>query len=341
MRRTRLCFALLFVCYFLSANVLLASDAALVTEKSGDVSATLEGETWQVELADLLPDGVEIKVAADGSLVIVHLATEHEYRFSPTAEAKISLTDVTGEKFTASSVELVSANLTLSQEMTNQTGAVNPERVGVSAAVPAPPPAPARKSLAPSMRMQDDAGAIPETKDAIDSETRENFVGKSESGLSKPLKKKAADLALDREMAEVDASPASDDVALSSGLKLALPMSLFAKICSDESVFAVDSDGGISETRLDYVNEDWVEIEIAFVASAPEKLILKGDKQTIAVAVTAAGVPTVASAWRLEKAGFVYQAAAMWIALQQGGLPAQKVLPHLKRLAGGIIDQNR
>jgi len=306
------------ICSFLSASVLMASDAALVTEKAGDVSATLEGETWQVELADLLPDGVEIKVAADGSLVIVHLQTNHEYRFGPAAEAQISLAGVSGENLASAALELVTADIALSNEMTNQTGAVNPERVSVFAPSAQPEQQAPRKTLAPAMRMQ--KASDEEFPGAMDKE-RVEF--------------DSAGIAARSELFEDSGS------APAVGLKLALPVVAFAKICTDESLLAVKGDG-ISGKSLNYVDTEWVEIQLYHVASAPEKVTLSGDGQSLDVAVTASDAPpTITAAWKLEKSGFLYQAAAMWLSLRQAGLPAAKVAPHLKRLADKISALSR
>ncbi|HNW12772.1 MAG TPA: hypothetical protein PKI71_15515, partial [Candidatus Rifleibacterium sp.] len=124
---------ILAVCYCLMCSVAVrAADVALVTEITGTVQASLAGDEWNVGLAEMLPDGVEVKVSEDGSLVLVHLATNREYRFEPQGNGKITLAGVAGDKISASEIELVSANLNLGREMGNQTGAVDPGRVNVA-----------------------------------------------------------------------------------------------------------------------------------------------------------------------------------------------------------------
>ncbi len=151
---------ILAVCYCLMCSgAVRAADVALVTEITGTVQASLAGDEWNVELAEMLPDGVEVKVSEDGSLVLVHLATNREYRFEPQGNGKITLAGVAGDKISASEIELVSANLNLGREMGNQTGAVDPGRVNVVAqSAPPPPPAaaPAMTAPAPAPKMMDE-----------------------------------------------------------------------------------------------------------------------------------------------------------------------------------------
>ncbi|EKD81495.1 MAG: hypothetical protein ACD_39C01782G0002, partial [uncultured bacterium] len=79
----------------LTGGLLYAGEVALVTDLSGDVTASwlepVAGEDktageergrheWKVELAEMLPAGADIKTASESSLTIVHLTGNVEYR---------------------------------------------------------------------------------------------------------------------------------------------------------------------------------------------------------------------------------------------------------------------
>lgn len=206
---------ILAVCYCLMCSVAVrAADVALVTEITGTVQASLAGDEWNVGLAEMLPDGVEVKVSEDGSLVLVHLATNREYRFEPQGNGKITLAGVAGDKISASEIELVSANLNLGREMGNQTGAVDPGRVNVavqsappppSAAAPAAPAAPApapvpsdemmeerkagpRGSMIPQEEIKDSSSVDGSLESAREVAISSSYKAKSASIARKPLK---------------------------------------------------------------------------------------------------------------------------------------------------------
>lgn len=368
---------ILVLCYCLmAAAVTRAADVALVTEKTGTVQASLAGDEWNVELAEMLPDGVEIKVSEDGSLVLVHLPTNQEYRFAPQASAKLTLAAVTGEKFTASAVELVSADLNLSQSMSNQTGAVEPGRVNVAVqSVPPPPPVVAPGSAAPAPAPSDEmmeerkaapGGSIIPPEEAKDYSAADNYVEPARE-TQKPVKEKF-DLAASGAAPEIDASAdqeAGADAGIaaagSSGenevvlagavpaekfVSLAFPTEVFAKFCSDETGLKVKT-GKYLVSRVNYPADGWVEveIEIAGTENLTGTLSLEGNLASFSVDAAAiavvVGAVSIIEAWKLEKSGNLYQAAAMWLTLQKNGLASKKAAPHLERLKTAILEANK
>lgn len=368
-------------CCLMAAATAWAADVALVTEKTGTVQASLAGDEWNVELAEMLPDGVEIKVSEDGSLVLVHLPTNQEYRFAPQASAKLTLAAVTGEKFTASAVELVSADLNLSQSMSNQTGAVEPGRVNVAVqSAPPPPPAaaPATPAPAPSEKMMDEMKAGPrgsilppeEVKDspsannyaepARETAVPDSYRAKSASIARKPLKEEF-DAAASVEAPEIGTS-ADQEAGADAGIaaagsseneealagaasdapvsRLAFPAEVFAKFCSDETGLKVKTDKYLV-SRVNYPADGWVEVEIEGAENFAGTLNFEGNLATFSVDVVVVGAILIIDAWKLEKSGKLYQAAAMWLALQKSGLAPEKVAPNLKRLKEAILKANK
>ena len=369
-------FAVILVvcCCLLAVATAHAADVALVTEKTGTVQASLAGDEWNVELAEMLPDGVEIKVSEDGSLVLVHLPTNQEYRFEPQATAKLTLAAVTGEKFTASALELVSADLDLSQAMGNQTGAVEPGRVNV-AVQPAPPPAaapvPAPKNMdemkagpRPSMLPQEDPGdsaaadsypeAAREMPPLASDDLKKARIAqkpmKEEFDLATPAAASEIDAIADNETgaaAGITASGSSESEETSAGgasdapvSRLAFPAEVFAKFCSDETGLKVKTDKYLV-SRVNYPVDGWVEVEMEGSGNFAGTLNLEGNIATFSVDVVVVGAILIIDAWKLEKSGRLYQAAAMWLALQKSGLAPEKVAPNLKRLKEAILKANK
>lgn len=373
MFRHRLSWLCLLCCCLLTAGLLGAAEVALVTEKTGSVTATMASDTWEIELAEILQDGVEIKVGSDGSLVIIHLPTNQEYRFAANATANVAMASVTGENFTSTAVQMVSGQVGLGQEMANQTGAVNPERVGVASPAPAPAPSLQRSAniLPPPAVDPNTTGKQPEIlaadssdeakgpvvdpsgNKAIDnfaSQEHEERMDLEKSSLSTqgfaPRKPKNAIIQADKidepsaeAGAQAGASPVAVDEPLAD-MTLALPSEVFARICSDESSFSVAGEK-LTGSRIKYASEGWVEIDIFCEEGFSGNMSLNGNVASMTIEAFAPAIASVAAAWRLEKHGHLYQAAAMWLTLQKDGLPEKKVAPHLKRIKAAILNLNK
>ncbi len=361
-------------CCLIWPAVSRAADVALVTEKTGTVQASLAGDAWNVELAEMLPDGVEIKVSEDGSLVLVHLPTNQEYRFEPQATAKLTLAAVTGEKFTASAVELVSADLNLSQSMSNQTGAVEPGRVNVATPAPPPPPAAVTAAPAPAPAQSDEVmeerkagtrGSMIPQEESKDSSSIDNYAepAREMSGFSARIKarepqkpmKEEFDSAAPVVTPEIDASADQETVLGGSNeseeslagampaekfVSLAFPAEVFAKFCSDETGLKVKTDKDLV-SRVNYPVDGWVAVEISGAENFAGTVSLEGNLASFSVDVVVAGTASIIEAWKLEKSGKLYQATAMWLALQKNGLAPEKAAPHLKRLKAAILEANK
>lgn len=379
MSRTLIFGALLAVFVLFTAGSLFAGDAALVTEVRGTVEAGLADEKWNVELAEMLPDGVEIKVSADGALVLVHLATNREYRFEPDAVAVITAADITGEKFASSSIELVSSKISLTSEMGNQTGAVNPERVGASplraarkpleetpagdsetpaAPVPAPPaqavaPAPAASPApAPSM---DEAGAQSADGMAAEPEVANKSIGALMDSEEMAKENFAAASALERLKKEASQGASASEAGSSAGenreepeedvagpqpgsVVLAMPAEIFAKICSDESTLKVAGEK-LADKVINFPLDQWVAVELIYGTEGYDKSVeLSGNVGSMSIEICAPVKATIVEAWKLEKAGMMYQAAAAWLELHRSGLPAEKIAPHLERIKAKMLE---
>ncbi|NCB39494.1 MAG: hypothetical protein EOM80_12080 [Erysipelotrichia bacterium] len=317
---------------------LYANDVALVTEKTGTVDAQLADETWAVELAEMLPDGVELKVSEDGSLTLVHLQSNIEYRLEANATATLTNAGVTGSNFSSSTIELVSSKIALGQEMQTQTGTTNPERVLNRSLKPSKMPPEATSAGADALRpipkmakhkevMEDSLkNEISMDKSAFDGETgalSEIAVSADQQDLIVP------------ETGEESAAVEAPKALAAPSITLALPTEIFAEICSDEtSLVATGTD--VTASKLAFALEGWVEVEVAFGKDIGKSVVLQGNVGSMTFDIAEVAAPSIAEAWKLEKRGFVHQAAAMWLKLPETSISQKKSAIHLNRLKAAI-----
>ncbi|MDD3147063.1 MAG: hypothetical protein PHD82_07160 [Candidatus Riflebacteria bacterium] len=369
-----------FCCCLLAASPLGAAEVALVTEKKGSVTATMASDTWEVELAEILEDGVEIKVAADGSMVVIHLPTSHEYRFAGDAKAQINIGGVVGEKFSSTALQMVSGKVALSQDMANQTGAVNPERVGVMPeTVPAHAPSqdeimvpPARiRPSRPMPRMPElpsgseititdlsensESGSVTQaselSSDPDDNFDRENRYSDDETAA------RAATQLINKNKTSADDADAGISKKAEDIADLAIDSQKASVVDSASGIYlAMPAEvfnticseetsfnvagDNLSGSRINYETEGWVEIAVDCEAFSGN-LSLNGNLASITFEAFAPLKPSIAAAWKLEKNGNLFQAAGMWLTLQKNGLPVSKVAPHLKRIKAAILKLNK
>ncbi|HPT44323.1 MAG TPA: hypothetical protein PLM07_00320 [Candidatus Rifleibacterium sp.] len=355
---SRITSLVLLFCFILPVSMLAAAEVAMVTDKTGSVQASLAGDKWEVELAEILPDGVEIKVAPDGSLVLIHLPTNQEYRFSADATATISLAAVVGGNFTSSAVELVSSDLALGQNMANQTGAVNPERIVGASAAP-PPPAPARQQeLRPSIsdeglnksaeideKIDKEIGMTPEIAvpqapdepiaDAFETDKPSESESMPDNGAMTAGAAPSSSEAGSLKSEESDNAKAAPAPAVAP-LCFAMPTEVFTGICDAESSFDV-SGAGVSSFSLGSPVDGWCEFSVDYTGAATSTFNLGGNLASMTVAVVVTAEDSIVAAWKLEKSGYLYQAAAMWLNMQKNGLPAARVSLHLKRIKAAML----
>lgn len=400
MLRNRLSGVFIAIFCILSGSGLFAGEVALVTSVKGIVQAELASESWEVEIAEMLPDGVEIKVSSDGSLVLVHLPTSYEYRFSAESSAVISQAGVIGDKFASSAIQLVSSDVNLNREMGNQTGAVNPERVGASslrgsgrpqASAPAPAPVPAPilapppppvgaepmndsfnkgsdfdsgNLIAPEQKPAENLDSIPAASSEKSVElamqemkmSAESAMNEEKARREKTAKDSAASIKSENK-SEVDeeaqeqaassgisgfAADAETDVAgpQAPSVTLAMPAEIFAKICTDETSFKVSGDK-VADKALDFPIEHWVSIKLLYGTEGYDNaIVLNGNVGSMSIEIADPVPATIVAAWKLEKSGRLYQAAALWLELLQTGMPVKNITPHLNRIKAQILNLN-
>lgn len=313
---------------------LYGAEVALVTSLTGSASACIDKESWAVTLAEIFSDGVEIKVGENSSMVIVHMLNNQEYILHAGALASISITEISGDKVEAKALQMVSSDLSLGLDSAHQAGSASVDRsdailsvnksseaddgnapatldssagnnvsgVAPQVSAPAPAPAPSEPREMPKRKMQNVI-----TK----SFSQDNFEEKMESR-------------------ETASGRILDNIVIPE-VKLAIPMEKLAEI--SKSSVITDIVGGSSFSSSEPVN-GWVDINVSIATSTEMLLEIQGELGKFPVKVKAdVAEISMVEAWKLEKAGFLWQAASMWIAIRNADeLSAGKVAIHLKRL---------
>jgi hypothetical protein len=117
MRKTLVLSLFLVLSFF--SSVAYGEDVAMVS--AGIATATLDGQSWAVDIAEMLPENVCLKT--DSGLSLIHLKSNEEYYIKPEIEAKVTADGVEGSDTEGESIKVVSENLELDKAMSNQTGA--------------------------------------------------------------------------------------------------------------------------------------------------------------------------------------------------------------------------
>lgn len=316
---------------------LYGAEVAMVTALTGSASARIENESWAVSLAEIFPDGVEIRVGENSSMIVVHMLNNKEYILTAGSLASISTNGISGEAVEEKPIQMVSSDLSLGIDSTHQAGSASIDRgdailsvnkssetddeyapsaldssagnneSGVAAQSipdPAPPAAPAPRETLEMVKRKAEI-------------SKGNFLAKDSFEEREESGKKAF-------------GRISGNIVLPE-VSLAIPVEMFAGISKTNVI--TDIAGGSDFSSSEPVN-GWVEINVTIATSTEMLLEIQGELGKFPVKVKANVAETsMVEAWKLEKAGFLWQAASMWIAIRNADeLSAGKVAVHLKRL---------
>ena len=132
-----------------------ANEVAMVKELNGKIEANLNGEVWNIELAEMLEVDTKITLLDSKSFVrLIHLNGDKEYQIEGKATAKILSEKIECDRAAESKIKLVSADLGLGLNMQNQAGTVVNDRLFPQAEEEKSPSSLARFSRLPSASMK-------------------------------------------------------------------------------------------------------------------------------------------------------------------------------------------
>lgn len=330
-----------FMC--LISCLLYANDAVLVTDLSGEISAScfepvtgvesVVGEErgridWQVELADMLSAGTRIKTGLGATITLIHLVNNVEYRLGAESQALITDEGVEGQNLSSEPVRLVSTNLGLGSTMQHQVGAVVADQIIIN------------HDLAKELERVPSSNQLVTKKSEtiipaapVDQTTLALSITNAES--SRQQTPGITDISrgqksiIDEDDSMLDSE--SDEQKKELTAAFALPRAIFDKVCSSEQGLQVEG----YDIRYVEAHGGWVDIHcIAPIAGKNFDLNITGDKGYVPVTlhVEVDETPSIALAWRLEESGLLAQAASMWLSMEAAGMDSKKIAVHLKRI---------
>lgn len=330
---TQLVKLIFVICFILTCPVFaMAEDVALVTELFGTATASWQDPAaaedkagkeegrydWQLEVAEMLPAGAEISTGEESSLTIIHLVSNIEYHLGSGSRARLSDLAIEGDAVVSEEeVRLVSTDISLEESMQNQVGAVVADHLHLDI------------NRSPSPSQSNSISVLSELDDQFGNQSFRTVLSSA-----------------DQKKADTEDTPGG--TVLKRGREQSLPKpAIFA--LPIEMVEAMSSKSErlhVKDCQLDIAtnHEGWVEFSMA----APEldqdfAFKLVGDKGTrrLVLHVESSTQPSAHLAWRLEKSGLLAQAAAVWLELQNQGVEATKVTPHLERIKARLLARQK
>lgn len=342
------CKTALLVFFVLLTSVGMTADVAMVV--AGAATAELNQETWQVEIAEMLPENVILTVAADSLLKLMHFATNKEYEIPALAKVKVTADEVEGSDVEGQEIELISGKIEVDASMEQQTGAaygdrhIQAGRKPRASRVPSPSPRPAapprlqpeEKPDANFITQFDKEVKLPEQPEIQSDKIDDEFMPKTVQNDSALVATDLEESSVPRKMPDKKKSEEEKERETVASIGFAVPKSLydtFSKAGADFHFVSPEAGSILSVTH----EHDWVK----FSFSAPTTgiasfsgnfLMTEGD-----FIVTLLNQPNMeakfSNAMALEKNGHFCQAAAMWLELAARLNLDKKVLNmHLQRL---------
>jgi len=119
----------------------LWDEDALITEISGEVTATYEDASWEPNVGEILLGGTTITVGENGTLTMIDMELNQEYHLKPHSEATLGDPYVVTGKFDMFCIETLSEELDLRPEDQEQIVAISSDHITAPGGydIPAPP----------------------------------------------------------------------------------------------------------------------------------------------------------------------------------------------------------
>lgn len=350
---------LLLVCLLFSVSVVCtAEDVAMVV--SGAASAKLGNESWQVELAEMLPAGVLLKVGSAEILKLIHLANDKEYEIPADSEVKIATDSIEGIDFSGKPIEIVTNDLNLGEGMGQQTGAAYLDRN-----TRAREEVVMKEKIQSLFRASSQAQESGPQSEIINNKSLESFDDVSDSSMSgldvgmanstqadeenppaNPIleapKPQSAPAPVDKAKDASSCRPKKAETAQKL-LVFAVPESIAAQFTrkDDDYDYSSEKKAGI----VNFANKgDWVEFFVDGRMDEKENFSIvfaSAEKNfEVPLCVIETSKAKMSDALGLEKQGLYHQAAGTWMELAKRLAISEAALnKHLERLAGKIREK--
>ncbi len=315
---------LLLMVFLFSAVVY--GDVAMVTDLTGTVEASLENSSWSVSLAEILSDGTHVKTGKESSLKIIHMAGNKEYQLGAEKEAVITASGISGENILEKELQIVANSFDLGSDSSNQAGAAHVDR---------------GPSVSDSEKADEEEAAAPSpevSRKSMSDQSAGVYSGKSQD--SKKAENVIARENFDETVTQLGGSNIEEPELLKNQISFALPVPVLEKFAASGQILDIDNSEVKNFSNSEIV-AGWVLVDVEVATSAAEiSLNLKGEKEILIVKVFSGQKISseISLAWKLEREGYLAQAAWIWISLKdQGRLASEKADVHLKRISDRML----
>lgn len=323
MRIGKLILALLM---FLASTTVNANEVAMVTEIQGQCTVTSEGETNDLELAEMLTVGSKVKVEATSFLKLLHLEEDKEYKITENTIVEIGEKTINGSN-TGKEVKLAYVDANLGETATQQAGSTDAARlinkvsqeIGNEAFTPKD-----SQPIISNSDLTDSTEQVPAASEVTVADTK--FGKTMEKEVVKPSRFTRAPRAPKAPSAR-SKKTTKNKIALSSQKKksnykifFALPSSLYLAIQKNKKGYSVSLPKEVTNFQLSSRKhgDKWLIFSIVCSSEIKDKELyidISSNNKVYKIKLSKQLNENVISALRLEQNNQWGQAAAIWIKL--------------------------
>ncbi|GAB4282288.1 MAG: hypothetical protein Kow0029_27760 [Candidatus Rifleibacteriota bacterium] len=308
---------------------------------SGVARATYKNDSWDVEVAEMLPDGVELKTPGDNSLKLIHLGNDMEYLIEENSTVIVDSNGITGSDVSGKEIKLLVAGQNLGNEMNQQTGAAELGRTSatnIARNLSAPLPDKKKKesdSLAFMASPSADESVNEETKKTSEPESGQTQNYKADDNYDKVVKEQPAVL-MQKPKTDLENENNNIDTEKYMELPLAIPGAIAESLIQEEDLYKYEARPEIVLVRKFFKN-DWLilvfEVPQNFTEEIKVTLKAKEHDYSFDLLKQDAKNSELADALKLERLNKNNQAAGLWCLLASRiGISDEALKVHLNRI---------
>lgn len=317
MRVRKLILVLLIICI---SPMVSANEVAMVTGIQGQCLVTIEGDTAELELAEMLSVGSKVAVGKSSSLKLLHISEDKEYSLPANSNITIKPSTIEGSA-AGKKIELASIDINLGESATEQAGTTDASRLIV-------------KREAKTRNLIEDLEII---QSSTDNKTESNSAFSdldSNSTQKNSTRSPKTSTTVDRtkESSKKKKNPTLESIRKTVSKEnthskqkdiksfFALPTDLYISILKDPKGYSIVLPKGISQLSSisRKTGDTWLIFSVTYNCDSENKLVnlnISSYNKTYCVKLSKQIKVNVISALRLEQNKQWFQAAAIWFKL--------------------------
>jgi hypothetical protein len=332
---------LLFVAVGFCGN---ANEVALVTELSGKVTADLRGDVWTLELAEMIPAESIVKTGSESHLIIAHFPLNVELKVGENSQIKIGEKSFESEQAVETTLmKMVAANISLANDMNQQTGAVDSDKVLTQKFSKRSRSSSTIPQKAKTLKEEKKSDLVaPGLEDSFNEEEvvnaqPETSIVEISGRISGEEAKPSIDMTESSFSSNLVSNSSNQELALIK-IGLALPAKVYEGLLLEETLPVLISEFATAEITGVENKDNWYLLSLSLptlLVKNNKRVALKTKDGVLEIAVNSFNekTPAVKDLWMLEQNGFYSQAAMGWVRLHSLDLVKDRnFISHMKRL---------